>query len=126
MTGSPRKYLQVFVEDTDTWDGGPLYEAIVLMLEKRGIAGATVWNGIMGYGASRQVHRRGLFGDERPVIITVIDSDETIRAVLPQLLAMVKEGLVVVLDAEVFVKSAKEPSANSRQPRRAGNPSEAQ
>jgi PII-like signaling protein len=109
MTGSPRKYLQVIVEDTDSWDGGPLHEAIVQMLEKRGIAGATVWNGIMGYGASRQVHRRGLFGDERPVIITVIDSEKKIRAVLPQILAMVKEGLVVVFDAEVFVKSAEEP-----------------
>ena len=113
MTGSKQKYLQVFIEDTDTWHGDPLHEAIVHMLEKHGIAGATVWNGIMGYGASRQVHRRGLFGDERPIIITVIDSEETIRAALPQLLAMVKEGLVVVFDAEVFVKSAEEPSAKS-------------
>ena len=108
MTGSLRKYLQVFVEDTDIWNGEPLHEAIVRMLEKRGIAGATVCNGIMGYGASRQVHRKGLFGDQRPVIITVIDSEEKIRAVLPQLLAMVKEGLVALVDAEVFVKSPKD------------------
>jgi PII-like signaling protein len=113
MTGSNRKYLQVFIEDTDTWDGAPLHEAIVRMLEKRGVAGATVWSGIMGYGESRQVHRTGLFGDQRPVIISVIDSEKRIRAVLPQLLAMVKEGLVVVFDAEVFVKSPEEPSANS-------------
>jgi PII-like signaling protein len=106
MTGSPRKYLQVFVEDTDTWDGRPLYEAIVRMLERRGISGATVWSGIMGYGSSRLVHRRGLFGDENPIIITVIDSEERIRAVLPHLVPMVKEGLVVIFDAEVFVKSA--------------------
>ena len=108
MTGSKRKYLQVFVEDTDTWEGAPLHEAIVRMLEKRGVAGATVWSGIMGYGESRQVHRTGLFGDERPVIISVIDSEKRIRAVLPQLLAMVKEGLVVLFDAEVFVKCAEE------------------
>jgi len=114
MTGSKRKYLQVFIEDTDTWDdGAPLHDAIVRMLEKRGIAGATVWNGIMGYGESRQVHQTGLFGDQRPVIITVIDTEPKIRAVLPKLLPMVKEGLVVVFDAEVFVKSAEEPSAKS-------------
>ena len=108
MTGSKRKYLQVFIEDTDTWDDGtPLHEAIVRMLEKRGIAGATVWNGVMGYGASRQFHHTGLFGDQKPVIITAIDSEETIRAVLPELLPMVKEGLVALLDAEVFVKSPK-------------------
>jgi hypothetical protein len=111
MTGSKRKYLQVFIEDTDTWHGAPLHEAIVRMFEKRGIAGATVWNGIMGYGESRQVHRTGLFGDQRPVIISVIDSEKSIRAVLPELLTMVKEGVVVLFDAEVFVMSAEEPPA---------------
>lgn len=111
MTGSPRKCLQIFVEDTDTWDGRRLYEAIVHMLEKRGVAGATVWNGIMGYGVSRQFHRTGLFGDEKPIIITAIDSEETIRAVLPQLLSMVKDGLVAIFDAEVFVKSPKKRSS---------------
>jgi PII-like signaling protein len=115
MTGSQRKYLQVFIEDTDTWGGAPLYEAIVRMLEQRGIAGATVWNGVMGYGESRQVHRTGLFGDERPVIISVIDSEKKIRAVLPQLLTMVTEGLVVLFDAEVFVKAAGEPPAAGEQ-----------
>jgi uncharacterized protein len=107
MTGTSRKCLQIFVEDTDTWEGSPLYEAIVHLLARRGIAGATVWNGIMGYGVSRRVHRKGLFGvtDEKPVVITAIDSEEKIRAVLPHLLPMVKEGLLVLHDAEVFVKA---------------------
>ena len=113
MTGSKRKYLQVFIEDTDTWNGTRLHEAIVRMLEKGGVAGATVWSGIMGYGESRQVHRTGLFGDQKPVIVSVIDSEKKIRAVLPQLLTMVEGGLVVLFDAEVFVKSAEEPPANS-------------
>ena len=108
MTGTPRKCLQIFIEDTDTWEGRPLYEAIVRVLARRGIIGATVWSGIMGYGASREVHRKGLFGftDEKPVVITAIDSEEAIRAILPQLLPMVKEGLVVLHDAEVFVHAA--------------------
>ena len=109
MTGSPRKCLQIFIEDTDAWEGGPLYEAIVHLLEKRGVAGATVWNGVMGYGASRRVHRKGLFGvtDEKPVVITAIDSEETVRSVLPHLFPMVKEGLIVLHDAEVFVKAGE-------------------
>jgi len=110
MTGTPRKCLQIFIEDTDRWEGTSLYEAIVRLLEKRGVAGATVWNGVMGYGVSRRVHQKGLFGvsDEKPVVITAIDSEEIIRAVLPQLLPMVKEGLIVLHDAEVFVKSGEE------------------
>jgi PII-like signaling protein len=69
-----------------------------------------MWNGIMGYGVSRRVHRKGLFGvtDEKPVVISAVDSEETIRAVLPYLLPMVKEGLIVLHDAEVFVKSSEE------------------
>ncbi len=107
MTGTPRKYLQIFIEDTDRWEGSPLYEAIVHLLERRGVAGATVWNGVMGYGASRRVHRKGLFGvtDEKPVVITAIDSEEKIRAVLPHVLPMVKEGVIMLHDVELFVKA---------------------
>jgi len=63
-----RKCLQVFVEDTDCWKGEPLYEAIVRLLHKHGVAGATVWSGVMGYGAHGWIHRKGLFGvaDEKP------------------------------------------------------------
>ncbi len=51
MDGEIRKCLQIFIEDTDTWEGEPLYEAIVRLLHKRGITGATVWSVVMGYGA---------------------------------------------------------------------------
>jgi PII-like signaling protein len=120
MTRSKRKYLQVLIEDTDTWEGSPLHEAIVRMLKKAGVAGATVWSGIMGYGESRRVHRTGLFGDQTPVIISVIDSEQKIRAILPQLLTMVQEGRVVLFDAEVFVKCAEEPSSHSLSALKAG------
>jgi len=108
MKGEIRKCLQVFVEDTDCWEGEPLYEAIVRLLHKHGVAGATVWSGVMGYGAHGWIHRKGLFGvaDEKPIVITSIDTEEAMRGVLSELLPMVKEGLVVVHDAEVFVPSS--------------------
>jgi len=104
MTGTMCKTLQIFIEDTDQWEGERLSEAIVHLLHKRGIAGATVWNGVMGYGAAGRIHRKGLFGvtDEKPVIITAIDSDMNLRAILPEILPMVKEGVVALLDTEVF------------------------
>ena len=78
------------------------------VFDKHGVAGATVWSGVMGYGAHGWIHRKGLFGvaDEKPIVITSIDTEEAIRGVLSELLPMVKEGLVVVHDAEVFVPSS--------------------
>jgi PII-like signaling protein len=112
MKGEARKCLQILLEDTDTWESEPLYEAIVRLLHKRGVAGATVWSGVMGYGAHGRIHKRGLFGvaDEKPILITAIDTEEAIRGVLPELLQIVKEGLVLLQDAEVFaMRSEGEP-----------------
>ena len=105
MKGKICKTLQIFIEDTDKWEGAPLSEAIVRLLHKRGIAGATGWNGVMGYGTGGRIHKRWLFGvtDEKPVVITAIDTDESLRAVLPDILPMVKEGVVAMSDIEVFV-----------------------
>ena len=104
MKGTMCKTLQIFIEDTDRWAGEPLVDVIVRLLYKRGIAGATVWSGVMGYGLTRRIHKKGLFGvtDERPLIITAIDSEESLRAVIPEILPMVKEGVVALLDAEIF------------------------
>jgi PII-like signaling protein len=106
VKGKIRKTLQIFIEDSDTWEGASLSEVIVRLLRKRKIAGATVWNGVMGYGSAGRIHKKGLFGvtDEKPVIITAIDSEEKIRAVIPEILLMIKDGLVALSDSEVFVK----------------------
>jgi PII-like signaling protein len=104
VTGERKKMLLIFIQDSDIWEGQPLYEAIVRLLQSKGLAGATVWNGQMGYGTNREIHRSGLFGitDEKPVILAAIESEDKIRAVLPELQAMVREGLVALHDVEVF------------------------
>lgn len=102
----PVKMMLIFIDETDTWGETrvPLYEAIVESLLQAGLSGATVHSGIMGFGANRHVHRKRLFGvtDERPVTITVIESESKLRAVLPKLRSMVKEGLVFLVDGEVL------------------------
>ena len=105
MNGKICKTLQIFIEDSDKWDGQPLSEALVRLLKKRKIAGATVLNGVMGYGTGGRIHRKGLFGvtDEKPVIIVAIDSEAKLRAVLPEILLMLKEGVLTLSDSEVFV-----------------------
>ena len=111
MIGTRCKTLQIFIEDTDTWRGERLADAIVHLLHRRGIAGATVWNGIMGFGFHGRIHRKGVFGitDEKPMVITAIDSEERLRALVPEILPMVKEGLVTLFDTEVFLAGTESP-----------------
>jgi len=101
---SPAKMLVVYVDETDLWGDGPLYEAIVRRLRQLGVAGATVEIGAMGFGAHGKVHHKRLFGisDDKPVVITVVDSERVIREVLPEIRGMVSEGLMLLLDAEVI------------------------
>jgi uncharacterized protein len=100
-----RKLLMVFIDETDKHQEMSLYEAIVRRLLMRGVAGATVNVGIMGYGAHHRVHHKRLLGisDDRPITITAVDFEEKLRSVLPEVADLVKgQGLILLLDAEVI------------------------
>lgn len=101
----PRKKLTIYIDETDMWEEVPLYEAIVRRLERSGIAGATVYTGIMGFGAHHRVHRKRLFGisDDRPVVIESVDLPDRITEVVTVIRPMVREGLMVLSDVEVVV-----------------------
>ena len=100
----PVKLLLIFVNEADTWHDAPLYQAIVHRLRQLNLAGATAHAGLMGFGYHHLVHERGLFGlsAERPVPITVVDAERKIREVIPEVRALVKEGLILLLHAELL------------------------
>ncbi len=96
------KLLLIFVDETESWEELPLYEAVVRRLVQLGLGGATAQAGIMGFGRHQRVHTKRLFGisDDRPITIAVVDEESKIRAALPELRAMVPENLMILLDAE--------------------------
>jgi uncharacterized protein len=100
----PVKLLLIFVNETDTWNESPLYQAIVHRLRHLNIAGATAQTGILGFGHHMRLHHKGLFGipDDRPVTIIAVDDEGKIRAALPEVRAMVREGLMLLWDAELI------------------------
>ena len=100
----PVKVLMMIFDARDEWEGGPLDEALVRVLESRDIAGATVLSAVTGYGAHRRVHRKGLIGGphDKPVTLLVIENESKLQAVLPVLRPMVAEGIFVMFDAEVI------------------------
>jgi hypothetical protein len=103
-TESTAKMLRIYIGQDDEWEGKPLYEAIVLKLRQMDVAGATVYKGVMGYGAQQRMHKSGFLGLSRdlPVMLSVVDREEKIRAILPILDEMVAEGLLVLSDVEVI------------------------
>jgi PII-like signaling protein len=104
----PTKALLVFFDGNDRWEDTPLHEVLVRQLERLGIAGATVISGIMGYGIHRRIHRKGLFGvvDDKPMTVIAVDRESRIRSALPTIRPFVREGLVVIIDAEVIPLNA--------------------
>ena len=103
---APVKMLIVYVDESDIWGDAhtPLYEAIVRRLRQLEIAGATVHTGIMGFGSHQKVHHKRLFGisDDKPVMITAVDSESKLRNALSEIRGMVREGLMVLVDAELI------------------------
>jgi PII-like signaling protein len=90
--------LRIFVGESDTWHGRPLYEAIVRRAREEGLAGATVLRGIEGFGARSRIHTSRILrlSEDLPVVIEIVDEPERVEAVLPALDEMIGEGLITL------------------------------
>ncbi|MGW7508380.1 DUF190 domain-containing protein [Streptomyces massasporeus] len=96
--------LTVFVGERDTWHHKPLYSEIVHRAHVAGLAGASVFRGIEGFGASSLIHTSRLLSlsEDLPVAVVIVDTEPRVRAFLPQLDELVTEGLVTLDDCEVI------------------------
>jgi PII-like signaling protein len=104
LTGE-RTLMRIHIGERDKFEGRPLYEAIVLLFRQRGFAGATVFRGIMGFGASAGIHTEKVLrlSLDLPVVVECVESEENIQAVLPDLDRMIGGGLVTLERARVIV-----------------------
>lgn len=98
------KLLRVFLGESDRWQDGPLYEAIVLKARAMGLAGATVLRGPMGFGASSRLHTAKVLrlSEDLPLIIEIVDREDRIRALLEAIDPMLRDGLVTIETVEVI------------------------
>jgi PII-like signaling protein len=95
--------LRIYVNESDRWDGKPLYEAIVRAARDQGLAGATALRGIEGFGANDRIHTVKVLrlSEDLPIVIEVIDQPDRIAAFLPALDKMVAEGMVTLESVRV-------------------------
>jgi hypothetical protein len=90
--------LRVFIGESDTWQGEPLYRAIVMKARELGLAGATVLRGPMGFGANSRVHTAKLLelSTDLPIVIEIVDSASALEQLLPFLDEVVAEGMITI------------------------------
>ncbi len=104
----PALLARIYIGESDHLDGQPLYEAIVRLLRERGVAGATVLRGIEGYGRAARLHTARILrlSEDLPILIEVVDQEDRLRAVLPEIDAMVEGGLITLEPVEVMTYRA--------------------
>ncbi len=105
--------LRIFIGEGDRHHKLPLYEAIVREAHDRGLAGATVLHGVMGFGKSSHIHSAGILrlSEGLPVVVEIVDTQENIQSFLPDLDKMIGDGLVTLENVEVAVYRQKGESA---------------
>jgi len=90
--------LRIYVGENDRHGGRPLYEAIVLKARELGLAGATVLRGVMGFGRSSRLHTTKVLhlSDDLPIVVEIVDREETLARLIPWLDEVVADGLVTL------------------------------
>ncbi|MCG6892998.1 MAG: DUF190 domain-containing protein [Desulfobacteraceae bacterium] len=96
--------LRIFIGESDKRGHRPLYEVIVEEARKRGLAGATVLRGCLGFGAHSRIHTSKILrlSEDLPVVVEIVDATEKIQAFLPDLDSLVIEGLVTMEIVQVI------------------------
>jgi len=96
--------LRIFIGESDTWQGKPLYEVIVKEARKLHLAGATVTRGIMGYGAESRIHTAKVLrlSEDLPMVVEIVDEPGKIEAFIPFLDEVVTEGLITLEKVNVI------------------------
>lgn len=108
---SKAKRLSIYIGENDHYKRLSLYKSIIEKTKELDMAGATVFRGVMGYGADKRIHTASLvdLSSDLPVVIEIIDSEEYIVKLLPYLDEMMEKGLVTMDDVEVLKYGTKPP-----------------
>jgi PII-like signaling protein len=99
----PQQRLTIYIGESDRHGHTPLATEIVQRAHAAGLAGASVFRGVEGYGASNHIHATRILSlsDDLPIAIVIVDRPDAIRAFVSQLDELITEGLVVLEDVEV-------------------------
>jgi PII-like signaling protein len=103
IVSAPAKLVRIYLGESDRYNDEPLYEAIVNKLRMMDFAGATVYRGILGYGAKGHTHKTGKlhFSHDLPIMISVLEKPERASELVQVVAGMMQDGLIVTSDVEM-------------------------
>jgi hypothetical protein len=90
--------MRIFLGESDHWERRPLYAALLELFRAKGLAGATVLRGVVGFGPDSIIHQASLLrlSADLPLIIEVVDTEERLQGVLPDVDRMMSGGLITM------------------------------
>jgi PII-like signaling protein len=108
----PALLARIYIGEADHHDGRPLYQVIVERLRERGLAGVTVLRGIEGFGANARLHTTRLLrlSEDLPILIELVDREDRVRGILPELDELVGDGLITLEKVEVIAYRGRGPA----------------
>jgi hypothetical protein len=88
--------IRIYIGEEDKFEGQPLADAIVYAARGMNLAGATVYRGLMGFGANSLIHTTKILrlSEDLPVVVEVVDHPDKLKPLLDKLDAMLNEGMV--------------------------------
>lgn len=93
--------LRIFIGESDKVDGKPLYEWLVTQAKARGLAGATVLRGMMGFGAhSKVIHTFKIerLSEDLPIVVEIVDGREKIEEFLKFAEENIRRGMLATIE----------------------------
>jgi PII-like signaling protein len=110
------KLMRIYIGENDKWRDKPLHTALIESMRANDIAGVTVYQGILGYGANRRIHQDSALhlSHDRPVMLSVVETEEKLQKYFPVLDEMVQQGLVVLSDVDIIKYSHNFATAERR------------
>lgn len=110
----PGVRMTIHLHGSESWHHRPLAAEVVHRAHRFGVAGASVFQGIEGFGSSSVVHTGHAMriSDELPIVIVIVDTPDMISAFLPQLDGLIEHGMII-LD-EVTAISYTQPAVGHR------------
>ena len=109
------KLLRMFLGESDKARHAPLYEVIVREAKNAGLAGATVWRGIEGFGATSRIRTSRILdlSTDLPVVIEIVDLEEKIDGFLPTLHELFESsgcgGLITLEKVQIIKYTHEDP-----------------
>ena len=94
----PAKLVRILLSGGDRHKGRPVHEAIVNKCMELGMAGATVIKGLEGFGDTAEIHKSRFMGGDEPIVVTIVDSEENVERLLPEIEKITAGAVIAVSD----------------------------